>query len=275
MSYPDMTNLAHIHLCARRGEGAEKQKSFYMSKSPMNPPAKPESQGRRLLFLRDGPPNARRTVLFAHGAGAGMDSPFMAAAAQGLAARGLRVLRFEFPYMVGRRAHRQSRHDIICAQSAQGGKKRPPDRMPVLLDAFRAAALDTYRAAAREANARSLILAGKSMGGRAASLIADEIDAAGLVCFGFPFHPPGKSKDPARVAHLARLRTPALIVQGERDPFGGRAETATMTLSPAIGLHWVADGDHDLKPRKSSGLDAADLFQQALDAAAAFIDGLP
>ncbi len=175
----------------------------------------------------------------------------MAAAAQGLAARGLRVLRFEFPYMAERRL---------------SGKKRPPDRMPVLLDAL--------RGAVRDANATRLVLAGKSMGGRAASLIADEIGAAGLLCFGFPFHPPGKAKNPERIAHLARLKVPALIVQGERDPFGGQAEIAKMTLSPAIRLRWVADGDHDLKPRKSSGFDADDLFQQALDAAAAFVRGL-
>lgn len=213
----------------------------------MGPRAKPEPQARKSLFLDDGPANARVAILLAHGAGAGMDSPFMDAAAKGLAARGVRVLRFEFPYMAARRV---------------SGKKRPPDRMPILREAF--------RAAAGEAGASRLILAGKSMGGRVASLVADEIGADGLLCFGFPFHPPGRPKDPARVAHLARLKTPALIVQGERDPFGGRAETARLSLSPAVRFHWVTDGDHDLKPRKSSGLDADDLFEKALDAAAAF-----
>ncbi|MBM3566672.1 MAG: alpha/beta hydrolase [Alphaproteobacteria bacterium] len=200
-------------------------------------------------FLRNGSVGAP-TILFAHGAGLGSDSPFMDAAAKGLAARGLRVLRFEFPYMAERR---------------DAGRKRPPDRMPVLLDCF--------RAAIGQAGARSFVLAGKSMGGRAASLIADETGAAALVAFGFPFHPPGKPRDPARVRHLARLKTPMLIVQGERDSFGGRAEVAAMALSPAIRIHWVPDGNHDLNPRKSSGFDADALLAQALDAAALFIRG--
>lgn len=217
----------------------------------MNARAKPEPQERKSFFLGDGPANARVAILFAHGAGAGADSPFMEAAAKGLAARGLRVLRFEFPYMAERRAT---------------GRKRPPDRMPALRAAFRAAVADVPG----RATAQRLILAGKSMGGRVASLIADDVGADGLLCFGFPFHPPGKTRDPARIAHLARLKTPALIVQGERDPFGGRAEATRLSLSPAVRFHWVADGDHDLKPRKSSGLDAGDLFEKALDAAAAF-----
>lgn len=217
----------------------------------MGPRAKTEPQARKSLFLDDGPAEARVAILLAHGAGAGMDSPFMTAAAKGLAARGLRVLRFEFPYMAARRG---------------SGKKRPPDRMPILREAFRAAVADVRG----RATTKRLILAGKSMGGRVASLIADDVGADGLLCFGFPFHPPGKPEDPARVAHLAHLKTPALIVQGERDPFGGRAETARLSLSPAVRFHWVADGDHGLKPRKASGLDGGDLFEKALDAAAAF-----
>lgn len=140
-------------------------------------------------ILFDGPATARRTIVLAHGAGVGMDSPFMAAMAKGLADRGFRVARFEFPYMAGRRT----------------GKKRPPDREPAL----RAAWLRVIA----ELGADSLVIGGKSMGGRIATLIADEAKVAGLVCLGYPFHPVGKPKQ-LRVEHLRTIKTPTLILQG-------------------------------------------------------------
>ncbi len=95
------------------------------------------------------------------------------------------------------------------------------------------------------------------MGGRVASLVADELHAekriAGLVCLGYPFHPP-KKPEQLRTAHLEHLACPALIVQGERDPFGGRGEVEAYRLSPAIAFHWVGDGDHDLGPPRRLGL---------------------
>lgn len=187
----------------------------------------------------DGPADAPRTLLLAHGAGQGMDSPFMAAVAAGLGAAGLRVARFDFPYMVRARAE---------------GRRRPPDRAPVLLGAY-AEAIDALLAAgaARE----RLLIGGKSMGGRMASLIADEQRVAGLVCLGYPFHPPGKP-DKLRTEHLADIATPTLICQGERDPFGNRDEVAGYTLSPRITVAWLPDGDHSFKPRKASGHSEAD-----------------
>jgi hypothetical protein len=102
-----------------------------------------------------------------------------------------------------------------------------------------------------------LFIGGKSMGGRVASLIADDVNAQGrvrgLVCLGYPFHPPGKP-DVLRTAHLQCLACPALIVQGERDPFGTRDEVATYTLSNAITLEWLPDANHDFKPRAKSGV---------------------
>ena len=95
------------------------------------------------------------------------------------------------------------------------------------------------------------------MGGRVASMLADELFAdrqiAGLVCLGYPFHPPGQP-DKLRTAHLETLKTPALICQGARDPFGTREEVSGYRLSPKIELHWLEDGDHDFRPRKASGL---------------------
>lgn len=182
-------------------------------------------------FIFDGAAHSRATLLLAHGAGAAMDTPFMDASAQGLAGRGLRVARFEFAYMAARRT---------------GGPKRPPPKIPLLQEEYRAA-IDAL------ACDGPLVIGGKSMGGRVASLIADDLfeagRIAGLLCLGYPFHPPAKP-DSLRTAHLAALRTPTLICQGTRDPFGTRADAESYDLSNRIAVHWLDDGDHDLKPRK-------------------------
>ena len=191
-------------------------------------------------FLFDGPDDAAATtVLLAHGAGAPMDSASMTAAAQALASAGLRVARFEFGYMAARRTT---------------GPKPPPRAESVIPE---------YTATIAALHAKGpLVIAGKSMGGRVASMIADPMleagQIAGLLCLGYPFHPPEKPLQ-LRTAHLADLKTPTLIVQGTRDPFGTRDEVATYKLSKAIELLWLEDGDHDLKPRKKlSGFSAAD-----------------
>jgi predicted alpha/beta-hydrolase family hydrolase len=200
-------------------------------------------------FLFDGPDDARITVALAHGAGAPMDSDFMAYFAEALGARGIRVARFEFPYMAKRR---------------EDGRKRPPDRAPVLLD--------FYSAVAAELGTDRLVVAGKSMGGRIASMIADETGVAGLVCLGYPFHPPGKP-DLLRTEHLEALKTPALILQGERDPFGRRDEVESYALSTSIEVAFLPDGDHDLKPRKASGRTREDNWADAVERMALFVAG--
>ena len=189
---------------------------------------------------------AQATLLLAHGAGAPMDSDYMNQLAEALAARGICVLRFEFPYMAARRA---------------GGGKRPPNPMAVLQDSFR----EHYRA-----GPQPLYIGGKSMGGRVASLLADELQPAGLICFGYPFHPPGKPEK-LRTEHLAPLRTRGLILQGTRDPLGKPDEVAAYTLSNQLQVSWLETGDHDLKPLKSSGLTQAELINQAADRAAVFM----
>jgi predicted alpha/beta-hydrolase family hydrolase len=203
-------------------------------------------------LLTDGPEKAGgRRVVLAHGAGAAMDTPFMSSIAEGVAARGLQVVRFEFPYMAERRA---------------SGRKRPPDREPVLLDTWR-------RVVADLGDPTRLVIGGKSMGGRMASLVADELGVGGLVCLGYPFHPPGKP-DRLRTEHLAALRTPTLICQGERDPFGTRVEVDGYGLSSSIRLHWLVDGEHSFKPRKTSGRTEADNLANAVDAIAGFVAAL-
>jgi predicted alpha/beta-hydrolase family hydrolase len=203
-------------------------------------------------FLIDGPDRAKHTILLAHGAGGPMDSPAMTAAANTLAASGFRVARFEFEYMARRRS--------------SAGRK-PPPRAETLCPEY-LAAIDALGAK------RPLIIGGKSMGGRIASMIADDLHAAGrivgLLCLGYPFHPIGKPEQ-LRTAHLAKMKTPALIVQGTRDPFGSREEVATYALSKTIEILWLEDGDHDLKPRKRiSGFSAADHLRTVGETVAAW-----
>ena len=200
-------------------------------------------------FLFDGPAGGPLLAL-AHGAGAPMDSPFMAAMAAGLAAQGLRVARFEFPYMRVRR---------------EAGNRPPPDPEARLRRSWQAAI-------AALGGGRRLCIGGKSLGGRIASLIADESGVAGLVCLGYPFLPPGSTRPP-RTAHLRELRTPALILQGTRDPFGGREAVAAYPLAASIRIHWLEDGDHSWKPRKASGRSEAQNLAEAAAVAADFVRG--
>ena len=193
------------------------------------------------------------TLILAHGAGAPMDSEFMKSMAQSLAARGIAVLRFEFAYMAARRLD---------------GKKRPPNPQVKLLEQWRE--VYTQVRQVRQQVAGPLAIGGKSMGGRMASLLADELGADALVCLGYPFYAVGKPEKP-RVAHLAELCTPTLIIQGERDALGDRQAVAGYALSDAINLHWLTAGDHDLKPLKSSGFTHQQHMQTAADAIAQFL----
>ena len=102
-----------------------------------------------------------------------------------------------------------------------------------------------------------------------ASLLADELGVDGLVCLGYPFHPAGKPEK-TRTAHLEKLLTPTLIVQGERDTFGTREEVEQYPLADTVELRWLADGDHSLKPRKKSGLTQDEHIGAAAAHAAAF-----
>lgn len=199
-------------------------------------------------------PKRRRkpfTLLLAHGAGAPMDSDFMNHIADGLFAEHFEVVRFEFPYMEERR---------------NTGKKRPPDRAPKLLECFR-----------EKVNAfggpQQCVLAGKSMGGRMASMLAAELPVKAVVCLGYPFHAPGKP-DKVRIEHFADVKAPLLILQGERDPFGKREEVPGYGLPENVQVHWLPDGDHDLKPRKKSGYTHEQNLQETLQAMAAFLTAL-
>ncbi|MBD9621258.1 alpha/beta hydrolase [Pseudomonas sp. PDM07] len=191
---------------------------------------------------------ASATLILAHGAGAPMDSGWMSDMAARLAEQGVNVLRFEFPYMAQRRVD---------------GGKRPPNPVPKLLECWR----EVYAVVRRHVTGR-LAIGGKSMGGRMASLLADELEADALVCLGYPFYAVGKPEKP-RVEHLAALKTRTLIVQGERDALGNREAVEAYTLAPGIEVFWLAAGDHDLKPLKASGFT----HEQHLDATAKKVAG--
>jgi uncharacterized protein len=203
-------------------------------------------------FLFDGPADAALTVVLAHGAGAPMSTPFLNSVARGLAAGGYRVARFEFPYM---RARRDT-----------GRKGGAPDREPILRNSW-------TEVVEKLGGGGRLVIGGKSMGGRIASMVADEVGARGLVCLGYPFHPPGRPEK-LRTKHLETLATPALVVQGTRDPFGTAEDVAGYRLSPAIRVVWLKDGDHSWKPRAASGRTEVQNMADAVAAIREFVASL-
>jgi uncharacterized protein len=210
-------------------------------------------------FLKAGPERPIARLILAHGAGAAMDSVFMEQITALLSERGIATLRFEFPYMAARRS---------------SGSKRPAPKAETLLDGYRA----MISAAVAEDTTIPLFIGGKSMGGRIASMLADEQwrsgTIAGLVCLGYPFHPPNQPQT-WRMSHLVPMRCPALLVQGERDPFGSRTEIESLVPaaqpSAQVTVVWMPDGDHDFGPRGASGFTRKSNLAAAANAVAAFV----
>lgn len=208
--------------------------------------------GQNNNLLIDRPDVSIATLVLAHGAGAPMDSPFMGKIAGLLVAQGLTVVRFEFQYMAARRT---------------GPKKPPAPKAETIIPEYRAAL-------AAAAIKGPVFIGGKSMGGRIATYLLAELYAAGQIkggiCLGYPFHPTAKPEN-VRTAHLEALAAPLLIVQGERDPFGNRAEVATYRLGPGVEVCWLPDGDHDFGPRGASGHTRAQNLARAADAVGDFV----
>ncbi|WP_349342988.1 alpha/beta family hydrolase [Marinobacter sp. MMG032] len=199
--------------------------------------------------------HSKVVLILAHGAGAPADSTFMEELSAALEREGIGTIRFEFPYMQKRR---------------QDGKKRPPDREPILLEYF-SGVIDRVRA---ELGSGSLILVGgKSMGGRMASILASRReDIDGVICFGYPFHPPGKL-DRWRTAHFRDLNCPILVLQGTRDPFGKPDELADHQRDlEAIDLRWLEGGNHDFQTLKSQPQTQSELIAQAARETRIFVD---
>jgi hypothetical protein len=201
-------------------------------------------------LLVDEPPGKKGhgTLVLAHGAGAAMDSPFMEEIARALSAELIRVVRFEFLSMHQKRAT---------------GRGSPPDSPAVLQETW-------MKVIEQVGTSSKLVIGGKSMGGRIASMVADKAGVRGLLCLGYPFHPAGKPGT-LRVAHLAALKTPTLILQGERDALGSREEIGRFTLSTSIRVEYLPDGDHSFKPRKSSGHTLEENMAEAVRQIVAFM----
>jgi predicted alpha/beta-hydrolase family hydrolase len=191
-------------------------------------------------------------LVLAHGAGGGQQSAFMLRAARELTARGITVGTFDFPYMAAGRS--------------------VPDKAPVLESAWRAA-IDEARARGEFASL-PFFIGGKSMGGRIASQVAAAgVDGiAGVICFGYPLHPPGRPEQ-RRDAHLPSIREPLLFIQGSRDEFGTSDDIdALLPRLRRAELVAIADGDHSFKTRqKVTGHRPDAALGDVFDAAAAFI----
>jgi predicted alpha/beta-hydrolase family hydrolase len=209
--------------------------------------------GRRASWLREGTLTGRPLVLLAHGAGAAMKSDFMTVTARGLVERGCAVARFQFPYM---------------EQHVREGKRMPPNPAPVLIATWRA-----MLAKARQWRTRGpLILMGKSLGGRMASMFLAEGDvpeARGVVYLGYPLHPPGKP-DQLRSDHLPDVPVPQLFVQGSKDALCDLRRLAPVLarIGPAARLTVVEGGDHSLVVKKTRPLEGTEVW---LDEVRAFI----
>ena len=193
--------------------------------------------------------------VFAHGAGAPATSDFMEIIATGLSEQGIRVARFNFPYM---------------QQRIDNGTRRPPERAPKLISQYQQviASID-----------QPMVIGGKSMGGRIASLVASELGTGsvkidshikGIVCLGFPFHPINKPEK-LRTEHFPLIQEDIFIAQGERDKLGTKEDVLSYALPDNIKWLWLEDGDHDLKPRIKSGFTHQGHLQRTIIEMAEFI----
>jgi len=204
-----------------------------------------------LLDGREGTP----TLLLAHGSGAPMDTPVMNEVTKMIVSHNLSVARFEFSFMAARRTT---------------GKKRPPPKAEKLIDEYLAALKEVKKVL----DPPFIFIGGKSLGARVASMMAQQCFEAGqisgLICLGYPFHPPGKP-DRLRTAHFASYNCPSLVCQGENDPFGKRLEIEQYDLPASMAFHWAPFGNHDLTPPKRSGLTAHDNWSAASAAVAEFM----
>jgi uncharacterized protein len=203
-----------------------------------------------ISVIENNVPDAAALVVFAHGAGADKSSGFMQTMAELLNANRINVLRFNFTYMDKRLIE---------------GKRYPPERMPKLLVCLNSVLshIDT---------SLPIFLAGKSMGGRVVATIAEnELNkVSGVICLGYPFHPQ-KQPDKLRLEPLQKTLLPILIVQGDRDALGNEDEINDYNISSLCQVSFLADGDHDLKPRVKSGYSHQQHLHTAIDLMTNFI----
>jgi uncharacterized protein len=201
---------------------------------------------------------ADRAVLLAHGAGADMHAAALTTFADALAKAGVPVLRFNYPY--------------------RAAGKRAPDRPAVLAAATREAARELARRTKLAPD--RLVLGGRSMGGRYASLAVGDADdplpALGLLLLGYPLHPAGKPEQ-LRVEHFPRIKVPVLFVSGTRDSLAGAEalEQHARTIRGPVSFHWIDTADHGYRPLKASGRTTDDVLEEVAAASVDWVAGLP
>ncbi len=203
---------------------------------------------KKIIICR--PKSINYRLLLAHGAGAPMDSPWLTELTKKLLHHKIEVIRFEFPYMENRRRTK---------------KKQPPNKTNKLVDCFKEN-IDLFKS-----SQKPLLIGGKSLGGRIASMLADHQEVAGVICFGYPFHSPKKLITEERTKHLSGIQTPTLILQGSRDPFGTPEDLKNLPMSAAIEIYWLKTSDHDFRPLKSSGWTQNDALESAASRVANFL----
>lgn len=201
-----------------------------------------------MKVIVDSPHAPIADFVFAHGAGANKNSDFMQTMTQNLVELGIRVIRFDFPYMI---------------KAQQTGRRHPPNKMPMLQDDF-------MQVLADHKSELPLFVGGKSMGGRVATMLPDFTAVSGIVCLGYPFHPPGKS-DKLRTEHLFSITKPVLVIQGERDTFGNRAEVTQYGLPDNIEIAFLAAADHSFVPLRSTNIDPNEHLRSAATRMTRFI----
>ena len=204
-----------------------------------------------IKIIYDGPEDSAVTFVLAHGAGVPMDAPFMNCFAEGVAESGIRVARFEFPYMQRQRAE---------------GKRIPPSSAAVLVERY-LAVVGALGGGSR------LVIGGKSLGGRIATLIANQVEAKGVVCLGYPFHPPEKPEN-TRIEYLKNIAASTLILQGAEDPFGSPDEVAEYGLPENVKVTWLDGGDHHLAMAGSSDAENEQNWTEGAQAIVEFINSL-
>jgi predicted alpha/beta-hydrolase family hydrolase len=187
----------------------------------------------------------------AHGAGGHKDDASMLRLAAALEPLGVEVARFNFPYR-------------------EAGSKRV-DTMPVLKEAFRRACASFRKAG------RPLLIGGRSMGGRAASMLAAEgFECDGLLLAAYPLHPAGQPEK-LRDAHLSQIRCPVLCLNGTRDKLCRRdlMEAALQTVHADWTMHWIDGADHSFHVLRSSGRTDGQVDQEVREATQRWLASLP
>ncbi len=208
-------------------------------------------------FLVNSPEQEPKGIfLLAHGPSKGMASPFMETIAKGVVAAGVRVVRFHFPYM---------------EDTLQTGKEKPVNQRRILKKCF--SEVITHCIEKERCSSKYIIIGGKSMGARIASIVADEHKVAGVICLGYPFHPLEKPEK-FRIKHLRNIQTPTLICQGERDQFGTREEVQQQILSKSVKFHWLEKCDHNFRPSRRSNRTLDENLEDVIHACNNFINHL-